>query len=717
MLTAIRQWVIKTMVKNNTGVVQTLPKREIIELNTQITAERLMRSGINPESLKNVNQVENAVNAIDNTPRVIPATSKEGQGITEKLFGKRGEVFDMQGNKLDSNKSIMAGTQIDEKSLKEGLMKTDNPFSDLVKTTKQKPKTLKEREAEVLAGMEKNNKEAVQRIRNRKMVKDAVDNASPGFVSGDRKYNAQLVADDLADKRFNKDFFDLDQKQQSDIYSEALDGLDDVDKFATGGRAGFKGGYLASGAKQLGKKYKGSTLSAILENPKLLGAELGHDGIMEVMRLLPSLFADGGRIGLKGGSGFLKFLKKFKVKQSGDDVKEFLSKRQFMKDIVGNTEKNRKARQLAELKEAMEEARKNPGFKFPSGKELRTDIEKEIAPILLKDRKLNATGGRIGYRDGPKIKVQASGSKTGKNQIEGAPEGITYDSESIDAIIKADIPISQKIDLLADYQYGKGRTRIDNKDQEIYMDEGGYKNRNVGLGFNQDGEGFSGTVMRNLETGDDDFRIRFKKSFADGGRIGLKAGMTKRAFLKLMGSVGATIGAAKSGIFTGLGKGAGKQVAKEVAQQTTSSTPPPYFFKLAEKIKMMGDDVTATTERTMAKKLPSKDGKSEYLLEEDMVTGNTSIKKIYKEDDNMITDVEIMEFRKGEDVITKDGKAIKTPDEYEEVTEVNKRIYKDDYNASDYSDGINVDAIIKEVDDTTPSIKKAGGGIARMLGE
>ncbi len=716
MLTAIRQWVIKTMVKNNTGVVQTLPKREIIELNTQITAERLMRSGINPESLKNVNQVENAVNAIDNTPRVIPATSKEGQGITEKLFGKRGEVFDMQGNKLDSNKSIMAGTQIDEKSLKEGLMKTDNPFSDLVKTTKQKPKTLKEREAEVLAGMEKNNKEAVQRIRNRKMVKDAVDNASPGFVSGDRKYNAQLVADDLADKRFNKDFFDLDQKQQSDIYSEALDGLDDVDKFATGGRAGFKGGYLASGAKQLGKKYKGSTLSAILENPKLLGAELGHDGIMEVMRLLPSLFADGGRIGLKGGSGFLKFLKKFKVKQSGDDVKEFLSKRQFMKDIVGNTEKNRKARQLAELKEAMEEARKNPGFKFPSGKELRTDIEKEIAPILLKDRKLNATGGRIGYRDGPKIKVQASGSKTGKNQIEGAPEGITYDSESIDAIIKADIPISQKIDLLADYQYGKGRTRIDNKDQEIYMDEGGYKNRNVGLGFNQDGEGFSGTVMRNLETGDDDFRIRFKKSFADGGRIGLRSGMTKRAFLKLMGSVGATIGAAKSGIFTGLGKGAGKQVAKEVVQQSTS-TPPPYFFKLAEKIKMMGDDVTATTERTMAKKLPSKDGKSEYLLEEDMVTGNTSIKKIYKEDDNMITDVEIMEFRKGEDVITKDGKAIKTPDEYEEVTEVNKRIYKDDYNASDYSDGINVDAIIKEVDDTTPSIKKAGGGIARMLGE
>jgi len=197
----------------------------------------------------------------------------------------------------------------------------------------------------------------------------------------------------------------------------------------------------------------------------------------------------------------------------------------------------------------------------------------------------------------------------------------------------------------------------------------------------------------------------------------LKAGMTKRAFMKLMGGVGATIGAAKSGIFTGFGKGAGKEVAKEVVQQTTTSTPPPYFFKLAEKIKMMGDDVTATTDRTIAKSLKSKDGKSEYLLEEDLATGDTSIKKIYKEDDNMITDVEIMELKKGEVVQTKDGKAIKTPDEYEEVTESNSRIYKDEFNDPDYTDGINVDEIIKEVDDKIPSIKYAQGGLAYMLGE
>jgi hypothetical protein len=88
-------------------------------------------------------------------------------------------------------------------------------------------------------------------MRNRKMIKDAIDNASPGFVSGDRKYNAQLVAEDLAEKKFGKEFYDLDQKQQMDLYDEALEGLSeqtrgmpDPEDFAQGGiaRLGFKDG-------------------------------------------------------------------------------------------------------------------------------------------------------------------------------------------------------------------------------------------------------------------------------------------------------------------------------------------------------------------------------------------------------------------------------------------------------------------------------------------
>ena len=69
MYTAIRKWVIQTMMKGQTGVVQTLPKKDLIELNVQITAERMLRNGVNPNDMKTVGQVENVVEQID-TPKV-----------------------------------------------------------------------------------------------------------------------------------------------------------------------------------------------------------------------------------------------------------------------------------------------------------------------------------------------------------------------------------------------------------------------------------------------------------------------------------------------------------------------------------------------------------------------------------------------------------------------------------------------------------------------
>ena len=91
MLTAIRQWVIKTMTKGNTGVVQTMPKPQIIEMNVQITAQRLMQNGINPNDLKTVGQVENVVNQIEQ-PKV-----NVNPGMTSV---KKADVLDMEGNKI-----------------------------------------------------------------------------------------------------------------------------------------------------------------------------------------------------------------------------------------------------------------------------------------------------------------------------------------------------------------------------------------------------------------------------------------------------------------------------------------------------------------------------------------------------------------------------------------------------------------------------------------
>jgi hypothetical protein len=154
-----------------------------------------------------------------------------------------------------------------------------------------------------------------------------------------------------------------------------------------------------------------------------------------------------------------------------------------------------------------------------------------------------AEGGRTGYKEGFTAKqfkrqetenlaakineyfdIKGSGSISGKNQIMGAPDGITANTETFNAIINMDIPIIEKINLLGSLGYGKDRFKVEKGDEELFLGEGGYKDRNIGLGFNQGGEGLSGSVIRNLETGDNDYQVKFLKKFESGGRVGLKGG-------------------------------------------------------------------------------------------------------------------------------------------------------------------------------------------------
>ena len=392
MLTAIRQWVIKTMLKSKgqTGVVQTLPKKELIEINTQITAQRLMENGIDPNALRTSDQVENAVITIESKPAV-------QQGIRSTPEAK---VFDMEGKEIPKGSRIMGGKAVEAdlpplgsrggpddiaapfasreetmtNMVKDELMKTDNPFSDLVKTTEKGPKSLKEREAEVLAGMEKNNKEAVQRIKNRKLISEAIDNMSPTFVKGDRKYNAQMVAEDLAEKKFNKDFYDLDQRQQMDLYGEALDGLDDSDKFAQGGRAGFKGG--------------------------------SGKGIMEFFQNMikprkPKVF-DEKRF--REGPISLEFLENLQKK----DLEKFIRTRDtsgrggygMYKDFADMPAGLR----AAELIKTIKGPRNQINYKAAElflGKKLKGNESADELIQMLNRQEMRADGGRIGYKDGP----------------------------------------------------------------------------------------------------------------------------------------------------------------------------------------------------------------------------------------------------------------------------------------------------------------------------
>jgi len=257
-----------------------------------------------------------------------------------------------------------------------------------------------------------------------------------------------------------------------------------------------------------------------------------------------------------------------------------------------------------------------------------------------KGRKKNAQGGRAGFANGTpnkKITIDAAGSKTGKQQIQGAPEGITADSESINAIIKADIPISQKIDLLAKYQYGKGRTRIEKDGQEIYMDEGGAKSRDIGFGFNKDGEGIGGTLMYNMETGKPQFNIGFRKQFKDG------SGMSRRSFLKILGGLAAIpiVGKFLKPIKTAKGI---KSVP--IIKTDNVAGKPEWFDALVNKVIIEGDDVTkkfATADRQSIHQKTLDDG-SVVRVTEDVDDGAVRVE--YESEKNVFGDPVQMEYKK-----------------------------------------------------------------------
>ena len=180
-----------------------------------------------------------------------------------------------------------------------------------------------------------------------------------------------------------------------------------------------------------------------------------------------------------------------------------------------------------------------------------------------------------------------------------------------------------------------------------------------------------------------------KEKYAIGGRVGFADGPedpNKRKFMKIMGGLASL---PILGRFFDVATQAPK-VAEAVAGV------PQHFTKLYDKIKLEGFEIASYAERIKQYIKPSKDGKSELMLTEDLGTGDIQIKKIYPEDENMNTKVEQMNFSKGQaDEATKGTPA----DEYEEVTEINSRIQKDEYNDPDYEDGIDVEDIMKEIDD------------------
>ena len=219
--------------------------------------------------------------------------------------------------------------------------------------------------------------------------------------------------------------------------------------------------------------------------------------------------------------------------------------------------------------------------------------------------------------------------------------------------------------------------------------------RELGVGYNFPTKG--GGILGVGVAPSGNVGATFLQRFEEGGPVD----PDRRTFVKILG------GLASIPI---LGKFVApfKQAAPVVAE--TAKEVPAYFFKLVDKIRRLGDDAPGLTdiERTTGKKYKN------YEMVEDQTTGDIIIKK-QKEGGAMYGD----EFETG--IVQEEVLAYRTPKntpegrlsaDYEEITvrpDVEGKM-------KDIEDGLDsMDEILEEVGEA--QLKKAGGGLAYMLGE
>ena len=190
---------------NAEGIMEVMSNKQAMDFVKDLV-EEFNRFGVPESAITVVDDVGKFANQIVDIKqqRLMQEFKKQ---MTPK---KSADIIELQtGKKIDQSKGIIGGRQFEET------------------------------EDQIKARIDKQNKETIARI---KMIDDAIEDASPGF-SGDTKIDAELVAENLAERR-GLVYDNLSTKERTKIYGEAFDAISKKfrDDLATGGRVGLKDG-------------------------------------------------------------------------------------------------------------------------------------------------------------------------------------------------------------------------------------------------------------------------------------------------------------------------------------------------------------------------------------------------------------------------------------------------------------------------------------------
>ena len=615
---SIRNFAIKQLMKRGDDGIMKMPSNMKADFAEAMLTKQLIDAGIDPRLIKNEQQLVNILDGIDDMNRQLAEmATKESKKVTSN-------VVDMKGKKLDSSKPIMGGTQ-------EGGL--DNIFNEMYGDfQKDKLKYMSgkttETEAEIAARMNKENKEAVERIKNKKMLDDAIEDASPGFAN-DIKYDAEIVAENLAE-RMGLVYDDLPTKQRIDLYDQAYKGLSkqrfkgmkkpDPEEKADGGRIGFFKGAVAGGGNiSPGTDVKGNVRD---DNPFTGGGGGGPKGPPSVISKSPKINP---------------IVERLKKRNPPDDsfFKKFLAHDRFT-DMMKTTN-TPNYHQMGGL---------DFMARFPN---MNPDTAKKLASAY---QNVFEVGRAIA--DGP-------GGKTIGDALDTAKEEAALNAIGIDA--------------------------FSDPTSEIYK-----------------------------QYTSDKFALKpAAVQMADGGRIGLKDGMDRRTFMKIMAGLATLPVVGK--MFKGA-KVASKvaPVAKVPFESAARSEAPTYFFELVKKIKLNGKkSKVGPSDRVDEYSYTGKNG-DEYTLTEDIATGDAQITKdkiggrSYEEGSyDVIEDRTVMEYKAPKQDV--DVETQKTTNEAAEYEEYRVEFDQDGTEAgAEAMDEYIQKEIIEEAGEEATSIKKAEGG-------
>ena len=496
-------------------------------------------------------------------------------------------------------------------------------------------------------------------------VQRANENLAGGanYAEGDTKYNADVLADEIARMRgANRE--DLPVDDQIKLYSEAYDYLTELNRLNR----------PSPGKGELSVTIEGQTKN------------MTPEGIMEFLMKRGTKGTD-----ITGDTFIGKAPKTKKTKPAVDpELQKSEDQKQMFMDFEDRIETE------AEMLERMKRQNKESVERLKKKKEKDLGDKLKDLPDDIPDM---ADGGRIGFGSGSVGAVGFAGNQTEQSQPGGGQMEMPRNTgfQPIFPMPQKNIPGSGGIKELKQFLQAVGAPEL-----------------GMGYNFPVGQRGILGVGV--APSGNVGAQLKIPLS---GGRFGFKDGSKpknpgRRTFLKGMAGLAAIPFIGK--FFKPVAKVAqagGPAIAEGVKLGFDK------FMMLVDKIKRLGRKTDAVTqkEREVGYTYQGKDG-SEYELVEDLTTGDLRITKdkpggmtVGDKSLDVIEDRSTFYLKRNQADETTKGK--KPPDEYDEVKEIPSP--DGTFDDVDDIDNETVREILEELGETRT--KKASGGLAYMLGE